>query len=224
MSVIILPTAVSPEPSAQRTNIDSSPAIHPAPEHGDAHSIDGDVFGAPHPSEPTNSDHSPSQESTYKNQPPVQKAKSTILRWWWREIFALIFNITSMALVLVLVLKINNTALGSWNFQIGSLAIQPNTPISILTTIGKTLMMVPVTACLGQLKWRCFCHARHLHHMQLMDDASRGPWGSLLLLFPLGIHEGCYSVPPCPGHHCSIGYWSQRATNLGFKTFTGTPQ
>lgn len=134
------------------------------------------------PLEPTKSDQTPSQECTDKHQSRAQKNRDTILRYRWREIFATIFRTTSIALVLVLVLKINNTALGYPKFHVGSLAIKPNTLISVLTTIGQTLMMVPVTVSIGQLKWRYFRRAPHLHHMQLMDDASRGPWGSLLLL------------------------------------------
>lgn len=87
-----------------------------------------------------------------------------------------------MGLVLVIILKINNTALESWNFHIGSLTVQPNTVIAVLTVIGQSLMMVPVTSALGQLKWDYFKRPRCLYHMQLMDDASRGPWGSFLLL------------------------------------------
>lgn len=146
------------------------------------HNIDGDATGAPQLSGPTISSRKPSQESTSIDLPSIHKTTRTILRSWWREIVATICSITSMGLVLLLVLEIDNTALGTWNFHVGSLSIQPNTLISVLTTLGQTLMMVPVTACIGQLKWRYFRRARHLHHMQLMDDASRGPWGSLLLL------------------------------------------
>lgn len=184
-SNITLFPAVSPMASTYRTTASSSPMHHATPDFGIVRSLDGNAAGAPQLPEPNNSGRKPSQKSTYAGQSSTHKAKRTILRSWWREIVATIFSITSMGLVLLLVLKINNTALGSWNFHVGSIAIQPNTLISVLTTIGQTLMMVPVTACIGQLKWRYFRRARHLHHMQLMDDASRGPWGSLLLLFHL---------------------------------------
>lgn len=180
-SIIMISPAFSLN-SEHCTTAASSPTYHLAPNGGDTHSIDGTGFGAPRPSETTNSVQIPAQSVTHKYQSPVHKAKGTIVLQWWRELVATVFSITSMVLVLVLVLKIQNTALGYWNFHIGSLTVQPNTLISVLTTIGQTLMMVPVTACIGQLKWKYFRRARHLHHMQLMDDASRGPWGSLLLL------------------------------------------
>lgn len=180
-SSTLLP-AVSPIASTYRTTASSSPTHHTTPDRGAVRSLDGNAAGAPPLSEPTNSGRKPSQESTYAGQSSAHNAKRTIFRSWWREIVAAVFSTTSMGLVLLLVLKINNTALGSWNFHVGSISIQPNTLVSVLTTIGQTLMMVPVTACIGQLKWKYFRRARHLHHMQLMDDASRGPWGSLLLL------------------------------------------
>lgn len=181
-SVFTLLPAVSPDASAYRTTARSSPTHHAAPDCRAVHSLDGHTAGTSHFSGPTDSGRKLSQESTYEGQSSIQSAKRTIFRSWWREILATIFSITSMGLVLLLVLKINSTSLESWDFHVGSITIQPNTLISVLTTIGQTLMMVPVTACIGQLKWRYFRRPRHLHHMQLMDDASRGPWGSLLLL------------------------------------------
>lgn len=181
-SVVMLSLEFSPGFSAYHTTAVSSPTHHPTPDGDHTRSIDGTAIGGPRPSETTNSGDTQPQEPTYKGQFPVHKAKGVLVLLWWREIVATILSITSMGLVLVLVLNIKDTALGSWNFHFGSLAIQPNTLISVLTTIGQTLMMVPVTACIGQLKWKYFRRARHLHHMQLMDDASRGPWGSLLML------------------------------------------
>ncbi|KAK7747175.1 hypothetical protein SLS62_009117 [Diatrype stigma] len=44
--------------------------------------------------------------------------------------------------------------------------------------------MVPITSCLSQLKWDHFQYRPNtLDHIQLYDEASRGPWGSLRLLF-----------------------------------------
>ncbi|KAJ8119469.1 hypothetical protein ONZ43_g3583 [Nemania bipapillata] len=47
----------------------------------------------------------------------------------------------------------------------------------------KTAMLVSVTACLGQLKWRHFStRPRAMYDLSLLDDSSRGPWGSFMLL------------------------------------------
>ena len=43
-------------------------------------------------------------------------------------------------------------------------------------------MLVVVTSCIAQLKFRHFQESRPLHHLQLFDDASRGPWGAFMML------------------------------------------
>lgn len=98
--------------------------------------------------------------------------------WWWWEIGAAVLSITSLVLLLVLLSQSNGRRLQSWN-----LPIQPNSLIAVLTTVAKTSMMVPVASCLSQLKWRHFIsQPRPLDQFQVMDDASRGPWGSFMLL------------------------------------------
>ncbi|KAJ2989097.1 hypothetical protein NUW58_g3641 [Xylaria curta] len=64
------------------------------------------------------------------------------------------------------------------------LPIQPNSILAALTTVSKTSLLVPVTACIGQLKWRHFIlQPRPLDQLQQFDNASRGPWGSAILIY-----------------------------------------
>lgn len=45
-------------------------------------------------------------------------------------------------------------------------------------------MMVPITGCLSQLKWeQHFCRPNPLNRLQIFDEASRGPWGSFVMLY-----------------------------------------
>lgn len=45
-------------------------------------------------------------------------------------------------------------------------------------------MLVGVAECIGQAKWNWFTQkSQKLHHFRTFDGASRGPWGSLILLF-----------------------------------------
>ncbi|KAF3353231.1 Splicing factor U2AF 50 kDa subunit [Verticillium dahliae VDG1] len=72
----------------------------------------------------------------------------------------------------------------SWH---GFLNIEPNTYIAIIATASRTATTVPIASCLSQLKWRHFqSRAHRLNHLDLIDKASRGPWGSLQALFMLG--------------------------------------
>ena len=64
-----------------------------------------------------------------------------------------------------------------------------NSIISVLSAASKSSMIYAVTASIGQLKWNWFYTKRErLQHIQLFDDASRGPWGSMIMLFS---HKGC---------------------------------
>ncbi|KAK8059968.1 hypothetical protein PG996_009898, partial [Apiospora saccharicola] len=98
--------------------------------------------------------------------------------WWWAEIAAVVGSIAAMvALVVVLALS-DGRALSLWTFF-----VQPNTVISILVMVSKTSMLLAVSACLSQLKWKHFLDGpRPLSHLQAFDNASRGPLGSLFLM------------------------------------------
>lgn len=179
-SEVIPSPVVWPDYSVSHPSAGYLSTQNPAPDSVSAGSTDESASDVPQPSGPSKPDRKYFTTKQKPNFLSTHKRKRTLLSSWWREITATILSITSMGLVWLVVLKLNKTALKSWNFHIGSLAVQPNTVIDILTVAGQTLMMVPVTAAIGQLKWTYFLRPRHLHHMQLMDDASRG---SLLLLF-----------------------------------------
>lgn len=87
-------------------------------------------------------------------------------------------SLISAALLIPVLVRVDGLAVEDWPY-----AILPNTLLSILTNVTKTAMMVPIAACLSQMKWDHF-HNRvnPLDHVQLYDDASRGPWGSFILL------------------------------------------
>lgn len=101
--------------------------------------------------------------------------------WWWWEISAALLSIVAMMLLFFLLLRSDTRSLESW-----TLPIQPNSLISVFTTVAKTSMMVPVASCISQLKWRHFIHhSDKLDALQAFDDASRGPWGSAMLLLSI---------------------------------------
>ncbi|KAI1325278.1 hypothetical protein F5Y16DRAFT_401588 [Xylariaceae sp. FL0255] len=94
--------------------------------------------------------------------------------WWWWEIGAVILSILSSQLIILLLFKIND-----WVFP-----IRPNSVLSVLTTVTKTTLLAPIASCLSQLKWRHFSlDYRPLDELQVFDDASRGPSGSIIMLF-----------------------------------------
>jgi hypothetical protein len=102
--------------------------------------------------------------------------------WWWWEIGASIISVLSSVMLLALLGSIRNTRVDDW-----SLSIQPNSLISVFTTAAKTSMMVSVTSCISQLKWRhYFLRPDRLDYLQVFDEASRGPWGAFTALWRVG--------------------------------------
>ncbi|KAF3799379.1 hypothetical protein GCG54_00001421, partial [Colletotrichum gloeosporioides] len=57
-----------------------------------------------------------------------------------------------------------------------------NSLMAIFTAVFKASLIMPVAEGLGQLKWEWFNQPRRLADVVLFDDASRGPWGSLVLI------------------------------------------
>lgn len=109
---------------------------------------------------------------------PPPKSSSSSSSWWWWEIGACALSLVSTVLLFVLLVKVEDIALQSWPHQ-----IQINSVVAILTAVSRTAMVVPLAACISQLKWRHFESPNRLSHLQDYDNASRGPWGSLLILF-----------------------------------------
>ncbi|KAI0191885.1 hypothetical protein F4808DRAFT_476002 [Astrocystis sublimbata] len=110
----------------------------------------------------------------------MSRCPRTCSWWWWWEILAMLLSLASMGLLAYVLSKINGIPLEAW-----SLPIVPQSVIAILTTAGKTALLVPVASCISQLKWHHFTKPRKLIDLQLFDGASRGPWGSTLLVWHL---------------------------------------
>ncbi|KAI1452048.1 hypothetical protein F4805DRAFT_472884, partial [Annulohypoxylon moriforme] len=111
------------------------------------------------------------------NRIPQKALVSCLEWWWWWEIGASLLSIIGIILILVFLGRTDGMALADWSGP-----IQPNTVVSILTTVVRSSLMIPIASCLGQYKWRHFRTPEKLQSLQVLDEASRGPWGSLLLV------------------------------------------
>ncbi|KAL3492056.1 hypothetical protein BJX62DRAFT_236690 [Aspergillus germanicus] len=97
--------------------------------------------------------------------------------WSW-EIGAALLSVVGFALLISFLTKIHGTSYEFWQYT-----TSPNTVVSIITTITKAAAMVPISTCLNQLKWNHYEKSAPLGHMQTLDQSSRGPWGSLVVLW-----------------------------------------
>jgi hypothetical protein len=111
--------------------------------------------------------------------------------WIWQVSSLLISMAGLMAIVVVLVSIVRHPRLADWTVSpsskispVISSNVSPNTLIAIFAAISKAALLVAVADCIGQLKWIRFEEKPHLlRELEVYDEASRGPWGSLKLLF-----------------------------------------
>lgn len=103
--------------------------------------------------------------------------------WWWLEIAALLLSLACIVTLLVVFTVYNKKPLDEWQRLI---KVQPNTFASILVTIAKEALAVPVAQCVSQLKWNYFEEGpRTLEKLDVFDKASRGFLGGAPFLLEL---------------------------------------
>lgn len=100
--------------------------------------------------------------------------------WWLWEIIFTGVSVASLIAIIGILQAYNGQPLPNWPHF-----ITLNAFLAIMSTIFKASMMVSVAACIGQLKWLWFRRPRRLRDIDTVDQASRGSWGSILLLFRL---------------------------------------
>lgn len=102
-----------------------------------------------------------------------------VFRDWRWEIFTWILGTTSLLVIVILLLCFQDKPLSSWKSDLQITAI-----IAVFSQISQSAFLVPVSYCTGQLKWNWFqAENRPLYDIELFDLASRGPDGSIRLLY-----------------------------------------
>lgn len=115
---------------------------------------------------------------------------SFLCRWNF-EIAASVVSVASFTGLIILLVVSQGKQQQSW--LNGKITL--NGLIALITTINKASAMVAVTASLSQLKWNMIAQGKSqkprlqpLSYIARFDSASRGPWGSLLLLWRLKMY------------------------------------
>ncbi|KAI9756988.1 MAG: hypothetical protein M4579_003646 [Chaenotheca gracillima] len=104
--------------------------------------------------------------------------------WLW-ELSAWTVSAVATIVIFVVLGIYDSHPLPRWPFS-----ITMNALLSVLSTIAKATLLIPAMEALSQLKWIWFRHDRHnLSDIDKFDSASRGPWGSFLFLFSLGLRR-----------------------------------
>jgi hypothetical protein len=96
--------------------------------------------------------------------------------WLW-ELATWVLGTAAFVVIVVLLITYKDKRFDSWHSD-----IQITTIIAALSQLAQSALLVSLAACLGQLKWTWLRDERSANDLQLFDEASRGPYGSLRLL------------------------------------------
>jgi hypothetical protein len=100
------------------------------------------------------------------------------MKFWIPEIVAAASSALYLLALSVLLSVYDNKPIFSWY------GITLNTVVSLLSTASKAFLMLAVGEAMGQWKWILFSRERRLLiDFERLDSASRGPLGSLKMLW-----------------------------------------
>lgn len=122
----------------------------------------------------------PSQSDKYTLQPPRSNKMTQLWNSWpWAfEAVALILSALQFMGMIGVLAYFNGRVAQT------SAIITPNTIVSVLSTGSKASLLSAAAGCIGQSNWLLFAdQPRRLLDFEMVADASRGPLGSIRLLF-----------------------------------------
>ncbi|KAI9049748.1 hypothetical protein LZ554_005900 [Drepanopeziza brunnea f. sp. 'monogermtubi'] len=97
-------------------------------------------------------------------------------QWFW-NVGGLVASVAILATIAVILRYYDGQIQPSWRFSFNL-----NSLVAILMTVMRTTMMEVVSDSMSQLKWNWFSQPRKLRHLEIFDEGSRGPWGSVKLM------------------------------------------
>lgn len=131
----------------------------------------------------------PAQESAVTWQLRLLNAAE---RYWLFEFFGLALALLSLIGVIIVVSVTDGKKVPDWTLKIPTIGetkeypVTINTILSIFATVFNSALLLPVAACMSQLKWAWFQKShRPLAEYQTFESAARGPVGSIILLWTL---------------------------------------
>ncbi|KAF5853282.1 hypothetical protein GGP41_001799 [Bipolaris sorokiniana] len=145
----------------------------------------------------------PNAPHIYIQPPPIESEKSEpatniaqrieekLWRWnssgnvverWMLEIVSWLISAICMGAIVAVLIVLRDQPANKWPFD--KMGFTLNAFVSILSRIAGAALLLPVAEALGQLKWSWFVKgdSKKMWDFEMFDNASRGPWGALLLL------------------------------------------
>ncbi|CAZ81096.1 unnamed protein product [Tuber melanosporum] len=110
---------------------------------------------------------------------PLHRKKRRIDYWAWEWLAILVSFLAIVASTIVLLL-FDDRAIPAWSWSSGGISV--NAILSLLSTLSRASLLVPIDECMGQLMWLWFSkRERRLADVEVYNQASRGPLGALKL-------------------------------------------
>ncbi|KAK4173131.1 hypothetical protein QBC36DRAFT_360713 [Triangularia setosa] len=101
-----------------------------------------------------------------------------VWRIWGLGLMSISFSYLIFIAIVIVLASHSQKQLPSW-----PLKISLNSALAFLTTLAKAAFMWPVSNAISQAQWSWFLQDRPLYDFHLIDQASRGSWGALALLW-----------------------------------------
>ena len=126
----------------------------------------------------------------HPSQPPAAhwpaSAKGTSSLWrrlsadtWYPEVIALALSVASLVAIVAVLGAYDNQPLPTFAYD-----VTLNGIVQALATVSKSALMLAVASTISQAKWIWFHkRPRKLEDIDVLDEASRGPLGSMQLIF-----------------------------------------
>lgn len=108
-----------------------------------------------------------------------QSAWTRLSTTWWMEVLTIFLSTGFMIGLIAILASFQNRVTTEWKFFISINAV-----VAIVITAARATLLATVSVCLSQEKWNHFNNrARRLQDLNIIDRASRGPLGSIQMLF-----------------------------------------
>ncbi|KAK5054421.1 hypothetical protein LTR84_001311 [Exophiala bonariae] len=123
-------------------------------------------------------------------------------RWWLKELSAWLVSLSAICAIAAILHTYDDQKVPNWQYSINlsrqqsDFHITINSLVSIIATVFKTALLIPVIASMSQLKWLWFQKQHRLIDFHSIEAANRGGWDSLVLIWRLRAkYEDSKTVP-----------------------------
>jgi hypothetical protein len=114
----------------------------------------------------------------------ITRYNSLVSDWWLLEISSALLGAAAITALCIILREYDDKTLPQWKTVLGA-SLTLNTVLSVLGLVAKASLMIPVVECISQLKWAWYTKQHPLSDFHDFDEASRGVWGSIKLMWKL---------------------------------------